>query len=59
MTQDVRQTLERISSFCSGKWTEAHQAAAGAVPPPDTLTAEKHAYNEVYQFVRTLLDELP
>ena len=59
MTQDVRQTLERIISFCNAKWTEAHEAADGAVPPPETLTAEKHAYNEVYQFVRTLLDEQP
>jgi hypothetical protein len=58
MTQDTRQTLERIIAYCGEKWAEADQAASGAVPPPEHLAGEKKAYNDVFQFARTLLADV-
>jgi hypothetical protein len=59
MTDDARQSLEKIISYCNGKWLEANQAPASAWPTPDMLTAKKMAYNDVLQYARTLLDETP
>lgn len=59
MTQDTRQTLEKIIAYCGEKWTEADKAAAGAVPPPERLSGEQKAYNDLFHFARKLLDELP
>jgi hypothetical protein len=59
MPTDARQTLEQIMAYCSDKWAEADLAAGGAVPPPDHLTGEKKAYNDVFHYARTLLGELP
>ena len=59
MPHDARQALVKIIAYCNQKWTEADQAAGGAVPPPDMLTGEKNAYNDLFHCARTLLDELP
>ena len=59
VTQDARQVLEKIIACCSRQWGEADKAAGGAVPPPEHVTAQKKAYNDVFQYARTLLDGLP
>ena len=59
MTLSARQTLENIIAYCSDRWLEADKAVAGAVPPLERLTGEKKAYNDVFQFARKALDELP
>ena len=43
--------------FCDQKWAEADNASSGTWPPPDMLSGEKKAYNAVFQYVRTLIDE--
>ena len=58
MTGDGRQALRQVLDFCNQKWTEADQASAGTWPTPDMLTDRKQAYNEFFQYVRTLLDEV-
>ena len=57
MADDARAALEKVLDYCSRKWLEADQAAAGAIPPPDMLTGEKKAYNEVFHYIRVLLDD--
>ena len=56
MTDDTRQLLQQILDYCNKKWAEADQASAGAWPTPEMLIGQKKAYNEVVQFVRSLLD---
>jgi hypothetical protein len=58
MTDDARQSLEKIISYCSGKWQEADQPPSSDWPPPDMLTAKKMAYNDVLHFARSLLDAM-
>ena len=57
MTDDVRQALQKVLDFFNEKWTEADKTSAGAWPPPDMLSGQKKAYNEVFQYIRTLLGE--
>ena len=59
MPSDARPPLEKIAAYCSEQWVAADKAAGGAVPPPDHLTGEKKAYNDVFHYARTLLDEMP
>ena len=54
MSDDARQTLEKIIAYCSEKWAETDKAAAGAVPPPEHLNGEKKAYNDLFYFARKL-----
>jgi hypothetical protein len=57
MTDDARAALQRVLDHCSRKWLEADQAAAGAIPPPDMQIGEKKAYNELFHYIRALLDD--
>jgi hypothetical protein len=58
MTHDAK-TLQHIMDYCDRKWAEANEAPASDFPTPDMLTGKKMAYNDVLQYARTLLDELP
>jgi hypothetical protein len=57
MADDVRQALQKVLDHCNEKWTDADKASASAWPPPDMLTGQKKAYNELFQYVRALFDE--
>jgi hypothetical protein len=57
MTEDRRQALQQVLDFCNAKWTDADKSISGVSPAPDILIGQKQAYNEVFQFVRTLVRE--
>jgi hypothetical protein len=56
---DTRESLKKIINYCDAKWLESHQPPAAKPQPPDMLTGKKMAYNDVLQYVRTLIDGLP
>jgi hypothetical protein len=59
MNPDAILTLEKILDFCHAKWPEANESPASDFPTPDMLTGQKMAYNDVVQYVRTMLDGTP
>jgi hypothetical protein len=59
MSPDATLTLEKIMNFCHEKWAEADKSPAADFPTPDMLTGKKMAFNEVLQYARKLLGNLP
>jgi hypothetical protein len=57
MAPDTVLNLEKIMDHCHEKWREADQVPASGWPTPDIQTGKKMAYNDVLQFVRTLIAE--
>jgi hypothetical protein len=59
MTPEVILTLEKLMDYCHEKWAEADKPQASSFPTADMQTGRKMAYNDVLQYARTLLAELP
>jgi hypothetical protein len=57
MTPESILAVEKIMDYCHAKWQEADESPASQWRTPDMQTGKKMAYNDVLQFVRTLLAE--
>jgi hypothetical protein len=55
MTPEEILTLQKIQDFCHARWQKAADEPASRFPTTDMLTGQKMAFNEVLQFIRTLL----